>query len=200
MGLTTLGSVVTFTAGSVLQEEDRRIPGNLGPFTREGTQSSSPAESRGGGQKVWLVQWCSGTEMLVVSLCFSPAPALAPVTRGPRALVFLALDERSRQRVWFLQAGGGLGNRLCVCPGAGCLLGFPSPPPHPLRSLFLAPGKGRWTQADTCSEQVSGRPRGPSPFNSGSGIFLLRQGPPPACPRLLSPLWPSMSPSPAPKC
>lgn len=80
---------------------------------------------------------------LVGSLWFSPAPILG--ARGPQALVFLALDERTRAEGLVL-AGGGLGNRLCVCPSAGRLLGFPLP----LSPLLCAPGKGRWTHADTC--------------------------------------------------
>lgn len=50
-------------------------------------------KAREGGRRCGP-QWWSGKELLVGSLWFCSVPTLTLVTRGPQALVFLALDER----------------------------------------------------------------------------------------------------------
>lgn len=96
--------------------------------------------------------------VLMASLWFPSAHPLriqALVGRGPQALARSLSRSCSWQemkgsgkRAWCLRAGGGLGNRLCVCPSTGCLLSFPSPPPPPLRGpLLLPPGRDRRLQA-----------------------------------------------------
>lgn len=113
------------------------------------------------------LQWCSGTENLVGSLWFSPGPVL-----GPQALVLLALDERT-QAEGLVLAGGGLGNRLCVCPSAGLPAWLP-PALHPFSSLLCAPRNGQVDTRRHLLEQVSGQPWEFLTLLLGSGIFPLR--------------------------
>lgn len=90
---------------------------------------------------------CAGTDILVGSLWFSPAPALALVARGPQALVFLARDERIQAEGLVLAGWGWTWEQAvylsqCWVPA---WLPFPTPHPHPHSSLSC-PRKG---QVDT---------------------------------------------------
>lgn len=89
----------------------------------------------------------------MASLWFPSAPP-APHTQGPggkggpRHLCSWRKMKGSGKRAWCLRAGGGLGNRLCVCPSTGCLLRFPSLPPASAPALWcLLWGRGGQPQA-----------------------------------------------------
>lgn len=87
----------------------------------------------------------------------------------------------SEERAWCWRAGGGLGNRLCVCPSAGCLLHCPSPPlapPQPCR-VCLREGAGGHRRVKKC--QCLGCWGAPRP---SSCVLRVRPNPPPVSPRL----------------
>lgn len=89
----------------------------------------------------------------MASLWFSSAnssPTQSPgEKRGPKCSCSWHEMKGSGKRAWCLRAGGGLGNRLSVCPSSGCLLSllsllpFPRPLPHHLMALCYMPqGRG----------------------------------------------------------
>lgn len=77
----------------------------------------------------------------------SPLPTQGPgEKRGPKRSCSWHEMKGSGKRAWCLRAGGGLGNRLSVCPSSGCLLSllYPLPPPRLCGPLLHAPREGDW--------------------------------------------------------
>lgn len=80
--------------------------------------------------------WCSSA---------NPLPTPGPgEKRGPKRSCSWHEMKGSGKRAWCLRAGGGLGNRLSVCPSSGCLLSLLSPllPPTPVAFYYMPQGRG----------------------------------------------------------
>ena len=123
----------------------------------------------------------------MASLWFSsawPPPTQGPGGKGgPRHSCSWHEMKGSEERAWCWRAGGGLGNRLCVCPSAGCLPPCPAPPPAPQPSrVCLREGAGghrHHRHVKKC--QCLGCWGAPRP---SSCVLRIWPNPPPVSPRL----------------